>query len=273
MLTKVEVRTRQGTLLNLPLEDVDNGFIIEEIEGLDPVKATLVSSSVAQVDGAQYHSSRREPRNLKFKIGLEPDYINSSVKSLRTRLYSFFMPKSEVDLRFIDSDGLEVDISGRVESCDSPLFSKDPEVDVSIMCFAPDFYDRTPVVINELTTSTTDEILIPYEGTVETGVRFTLHVDRSLTQFNFYHRPPDGTLRSLNFARAMVVDDVLVISTVPGSKGAALTRANVVSSALDSISPQSNWIELQPGDNYIRVYAEGAGVPFDLEYTTKYGGL
>lgn len=273
MLTKVEVRTPQGTLLTLPLEDVENGFIVEDIAGLDPVKATLVSSSFAQIDGAQYHSSRREARNLKFKLGLEPDYVTSSVQSLRSRLYSFFMPKSVVDLRFVMSDGLEVDISGRVESFETPLFSKEPEVDISVMCFAPDFYDRNLVKISEMSTSTVNEILVDYEGTVEAGILFTLRPNRALTQFTIYHRPPDGSLRSLTFAAPLVAGDVLTISTVPGSKGAALSRASVVSSVLYGVDPRSNWIELQPGENYIRVYAEGAGVPFDIEYTTRYGGL
>ncbi len=56
MLIKVEARTSSGALLILPLDDVSSGYVVEEIEGLDPVKATLVSSSFAQADGEQYHT-------------------------------------------------------------------------------------------------------------------------------------------------------------------------------------------------------------------------
>ncbi len=99
MLVSLEVITRQFQSLLLPLNEVLNGFAVESIEGLEPVKATLVSSSFAQIDGAQYHSSRREPRNIKLKMGLEPDYVTDSVRDLRHRLYGFLMPKSEVTLR------------------------------------------------------------------------------------------------------------------------------------------------------------------------------
>jgi hypothetical protein len=153
MLTRVEVRTRRGTLLNLPLDDVENGLVINEIQGLDPVKATLVSSSFANQDGEQFHSSKREKRNIKLKMGLEPDYVLTTVKALRNRLYDFLMPQSEVTLRFYDDDGSYADIVGTVESNDAPVFTKDPGADISIVCFNPDFFDPNPVTESGMSTS------------------------------------------------------------------------------------------------------------------------
>lgn len=273
MLVRVEVHTRQGTMLNLTLDDVSEGIAVEEIEGLDPVKATLISSSFAQTDGEQYHSSRRETRNIKLKLGLEPDYINDSVQDIRTRLYNFLMPKTEVTLRFHMDSGLYVDILGRVESFETPLFSKDPAVDISLICFDPDFYDPISVTIDGLSTASTEEIVVPYEGTVETGILFTLNVNRSFSEFTLYHRPEDNNLRSLDFSTPLIAGDILQISTVSGQKRVTLTRSGTITSILYAMSPQSNWIELQPGDNRLRLYAEGAALPFEIEYTTKYGGL
>lgn len=273
MLTEVEVRTRQGDLLNLPLEDIDSGLIVQQIEGLDPVKATLVSSSFAQIDGEQYQSSRRETRNIKIQLGLEPNPLEDSVRGLRRQLYGFFMPETETNLRFIMDDGLNVDIVGRVESFESALFTAEPVVDISIICFDPDFVDPTPVEMSGTTVSSDAETLVEYEGTVETGIEFTLNVDRTIEEFTLYHRASDDTIRSLDFSAPLVAGDVLFISTIPGNKGATLTRAETVSSILYGISPQSVWTELTPGDNHIRVYAEGAGIPFDLKHSTKYGGL
>lgn len=272
MLTTIEVRNNQGALLSLPLEDISNGLIVEDVEGLDPVKATIVSSSFALMDGVQYHSSRREARNIKLRLGLEPDYVLTTVRDLRNRLYNFFMPKTEVSLRFY-VDGLTVNILGRVESFETPLFTKEPVVDISIICFDPDFIDLAPIKFSGMSTSASTETVVSYKGSVETGLQFALKVDRALTAFTFYHRPPDGTLRSLDFSASLVAGDVLTISTVSGAKGATLTRANTNSSLLYAISPQSNWIELMPGDNNIRVYAVGAGIPFDITYTNRYGGM
>ena len=273
MITKVEVRTTAGTLLTLPLDDISDGFVIEGIDGLDPVKATITSSGFANLDGAQYQSSRRETRNIVLGIGLEPDYVTNTVRDLRTHLYQFFMPKSQVSLRFYMSDGLTVDILGRVESFESPLFTKEPAVAISVICFDPDFTELDPVEIDDETVADSSEILVTYNGSVETGIIFELDVDRTLAEFTIYHRPPDGVVRSLDFAASLVADDVVKIDTIVGEKSAILTRASTDSSVLYGVSPQSTWIQLQPGDNYLRVYAVGAAIPFSIKYTTRHGGL
>lgn len=281
ILISVEVMNRAGSLLTLPLDDVSSGVIVESIEGLDPVKATLVSSSFAQVDGAHYESSRREARNIKMKMSLEPDYGVSSVQALRSRLYEFFMPKSEITLGFRHSDTAYKDflvhIPAHVETFDCPLFAKDPVADLSVVCYDPDFVDLEEVVhAFQTSSSTSDEagvLTIEYPGTVETGIQLELLVDRPLTQFTIYHTPPDGTLRTMDFAHDFVADDVLRVSTIVGAKSVIRSRAGVESSVLYALTPQSPWLELQPGTNKIRVYAEGAAIPYNIRYTNKYGGL
>jgi len=273
VLTKVEARNDQGVLLTLPLMDVSEGFIIQDIEGLDPVKATLVSSSFANLDGEQYQSSRREKRNLLFTLGLEPNYTTQTVKALRTRLYGHFMPKSNVNFRFFSDDFPTVDISGRVESFEAPLFAKDPEAKISLLCFNPDFYDSTPVLFNGNTTSGTTETLIDYSGTVESGIKFKITIPSTLVGFTIFNRPADNSIRSLEFLAPLNAGDVIEINTAAGSKGATLTRAGAGTSILYGVSPYSSWIEMMSGPNYIRVVAAGAAIPYTIEYTTKYGGL
>lgn len=273
MLVKVEARNGQGSLLTLPMEDVSSGLVVEDIQGLDPVKATIVSSSFAGQDGTQYHTSRRESRNIVFRLELQPDYFETTVRDLRTQLYKYFMPKSPSSLRFFTDDDLVVDISGRVESFETPLFTKEPSVDISIICFDPDFVELAPVELEGMTTSDTTETLIEYGGSVETGIQFVLEVDRTLTEFTVYHRLPDGTIRAMEFAYPLIAGDAFSVSSVSGDKEVVLTRSGTESPVLYSKSPQSGWIELENGDNYIRVYADGAGIPFSISYIPRHGGL
>lgn len=273
MLTTVEIKTALGTLLKLPLDSYSSGYVVESIEGLDPVKATLVSSSFAQIDGAQYQSSRREPRNIKLRLGLEPDFANNTVETLRTRLYEYLMPKSKVTLRFTQDTAEYVDIVARVETLETALFSNEPAIDISMMCFDPDFYVPTSVVIADQTVSTASEIMVPYLGTVETGILFTLSPVTQVNAFTIYHRTPDNLTRTMDFAGPVAAGNKLVISTLVGAKKVTKTASNVESSMLYALSPQSVWLELKPGANYIRVYSVGAQVPYTIEYTTRYGGL
>lgn len=275
MLNKVEVITDQGVLMTLPLEDVSQGYSVQGIDGLDPVKATLVSSSFAQMDGEQYQSSRRDKRNIILTLGYEPDFVNSTVQTLRKRLYGTFMPKSRVLLRFYQDGEPTVQIYGRVESFDSPKFTPEPTAVISILCFDPDFYDPIQANISGSTVANNVEFNHSYPGTVETGIQFKIFINRPLSEFTIYHRPSSDVTRSLVFSSAtpLAINDTVTISTVPGNKFVTLNKGGIQSSALFAVSPQSNWISLAPGDNALRIYSAGAAVPYAITYTTKYGGL
>lgn len=273
MLTKLEVRTDQGALLTLPLQDYSEGYVVEDITGLDPVNATIVSSSFAQLDGSEYQSSRRENRNLVIKLSFEPTAGTVSVQQLRSRLYGFFMPKSNVQLRFYEDTGLVVNISGRVESFVAPRFGQDPGATISIICFKPDFVEMGVLSFGGASTAGTTELVQNYDGSVETGFLFTMNINRAMSGFTIYSSPPDNSLRSLIFVAPLVAGDVVKISTVSGAKSAILTRGGVDGSILYGVSPYSNWMNLFPGPNKLRVQASGAAVPWSITYTNKYGGL
>jgi hypothetical protein len=271
MLYKVEVTNNRGSSLELPLADFSLGYIVEEITGLDPVKATIVTSGYAQQDGVQYQSSKREGRNLVFQLKYEPTLSSRTVKQLRKVLYDFFMPKTPVTLNFYDDEEETVEILGRVESFDSPLFAEEPKGTISIICPLPDFYDPTSTIVSNSTVSDSTEFVVDYDGSTETGVEFKMMVNRTLSDFIIYHRRPDNSQMALEFDGSLLAGDVLTINTNQGLKGAILTRAGSDSSVLYWIT--TSWIEMTPGPNRFRVYAEGAAVPFTIEYATKYGGL
>ena len=273
MLSTVEVRSTSGELLTLSLADPSNGFVVADIDGLGPVKAAIATSSFALMDGVQFQSARREGRNLLFKIELIPDYVTQSVEDLRWRLYDFFMTKAQVSARFILSGGLEVDISGIVEDCQPDIFSQEPTMNVVVFCTNPDLVDITPVVIEGDTVSDTTEMLIEYPGTVETGFVLTISADRDFDELDIYMRGPDNVTRVFNFGANMLDLDVITINTNQGSKSITITRAAVPFSALYGRSPQSAWLKLAKGDNYIRVAVEGDPIPYELTYTAKYGAI
>ena len=90
----------------LPLLDSSGGYSVKDIQGLDPGKASLVSTMLAQMDGGQLHNARRDPRNITMKLGIESDYLTNSVAGLRSGLYDFFMPKQSATLGFYFDDVL-----------------------------------------------------------------------------------------------------------------------------------------------------------------------
>lgn len=273
MLTKVEARNSAGNVLILPLQDISGGYTLKDVEGLDPVKATIVTSSFASFDGVQFEAAHRDSRNIVMKLGFSPDWITNTPKGLRDNLYKWFMSKRYVELRFYEDTGLVVRIVGRVESNDSPRFTSDPDASISIVCFLPDFIGMTTETISGTSVADATESTVTYDGTVETGFVFTLNVDRSISGFSLYQRGDDGVQYELDFAANLVSGDVVKISTVPGSKYATLTSGGVESSILYGVSPSSPWLVLSPGVNKLRLLISGAAIPYTIVYTDKYGGL
>lgn len=274
MLTQVNATSAQGSLLSLPFGQITSGIYIKDIEGLEPVKATIVSSSFPNTTGETYQASKREARDIKIRLGIEPDYISEEPKDVRRRLYQFFMPNTFVDLKFTDSDALEVDISGMIESFEAPLFVQEPEAFVTIRCFDSDFVEfGNTIEINSNTVSNTLDMEIEYEGTVETGIEFYLQVDRDVDEFTIYNTLPNGKFRQFDFAWPLHNGDQVNVLTSPGNKKVQLVRTGITSSLLYAVTPQSAWIDLYPGTNLFRAYAEGAPIPFLLIYYNRYGGL
>jgi hypothetical protein len=274
MITVVEVRNPQGELLTLTLGDSNVGILIEDIEGLEPVSASISSSTYANLPGVQYQSSRREQRDIVLKLELEPDYVtNQTVRDLRRILYRFFMPQSPVFLRFLLSDQPDVNIAGRVKDFGNPFFAKDAKVNIPIVCFDPDFLQVYDEGFSGSTTSGTTETAVDYEGTVDTGVIFTLNVNRSMSDLTLHNRLPDNTQQTFNFVAPMVSGDILTISSVAGAKSVMLTHAGVPDSILYGMELPSDWITLSLGTNYFRASASGAAVPYTVAYTPRYGGL
>lgn len=272
-LFKVSVISESGQTFEFPLQDMSAGYYVADIQGLDPVKAALAMSKFGSADGAQYQGSRRESRNVVIDLGYNPDYVTNSVASLRAALYAAMIPKAEVKLRFHHTEGLVVGATGRVESFESPLFVRTPKSTISILCGDPDFYDinETSVPLNTVSGTTESEIV--YQGDVWSGFRIEVAVNRSIAGLDFTHRGPDNVINPISLVYSLIAGDQVVISTVPGNKGAWLTRASETSSILYGIDPSSSWPRFRNGINYVRLQVAGAAIPYAIKYTTKYGGL
>lgn len=273
MITRVVVQNTQGNTLSLTLQDTPNGYEVRDIQGLGPVKASLVSSQMAQVDGAQPQSSRRDTRNITMKIGFKPDYIQHSVSSLRRNLYNFFAPKAVIMTSWYDDASLYAVSTATVESCENNMFSDDPEVDLSLICYDPDFLAPAPIEVDGNTVPDLSVNTIHYTGTATVGIILEIAANRDMTGFQVYNTKPDNTVQKFDFEGQILNGDVVTITSIALRKTATITRSIQTDSALFYVQAPVDWITLDQGDNDIRVYSEDDPVPYTILYTPKYVGL
>ncbi len=272
-LTKIEAVNAAGDVLSLELADYSNGLLLEGVDGLDPVKASLSGSGYAGKDGALFQSSKREIRSLSIFIAFAQNFVTTKAPDLRATLYAYFMPKTAVTIRFYMGEELTVTALCRVEKTSSNMFSRNPGAKIDLVAFDPDFLDLEETSDGYATVEDTDQETIAYQGTTETGFRIDVSVDRELDQITFYLTNPDGTLRSLDVTYDMIAGDILTINTIRGDKRVEILRSGISTPILYAMSVQSSWLELFPGENLIRGYAIGDAILYTVTYTARYGGL
>lgn len=274
MFSSMEVLTSQGELLTLQLTDDSAGISIQDVEGLGRMKATLVSSSFAGQNGADYQGATLPPRNITMLLGIDPDPTVSTVRDLRLLIENIFDPKSQITMTFFDDEvTYGYQIIGEVEDCDPARFTQTPAMSISVMCYDPTFYDPTPVVISSLTTADTVATDMQYVGTADTGMTLTVNVNRTMSGFSLYYIDPSSRTWTLDFSYSLLAGDVVTICSIPGGKFANVFRAGTTSPALYAIPSQSIWPIFSRGSNSLRISADGAAVPASVTYTTRYGSF
>lgn len=275
MLNELIVENENGNQLTFPLRVGKKSYRVFSFEGLGPVKASLSSSVFAQIDGSNFHSARRDVREIKFQIDLIPNYADETAFSLRQKLYTIFMPKSKVTLYFRDQNNSLYNIEGVVEVFEASLFSQENTIDVNIICFDPDFVDSSSYEITGNTTATLGGTEFEYRGSTNTGITFQMKPNRALTDLSIYHRSPTMVEVQMDYQGSIKAGDELIINTNVGEKNVLRTdwSNGYRYPSLHYLSPSSKWISLSPGTNLLRVYSEGAPVPYSIKYTPRYGGL
>lgn len=278
MLTTIEFIKKDGGVLTLPIYAPTN-FAVMDVQGLDPVKANVVTSNFSQMDGTRYETSRREMRNLIFKIRMlsTPD---ASVQDLRKQLYSYLLPKTDVTIKFTQDHTNSFIINGHIESFEAPIFVKEPEAIISVLCFDPDFYSSQTLIASgtSVLSNSTNNLSLNYLGEIDTGFKFRLTANTTIENLTIRNTLYDGSVKEMFFANdpyLLISGDILEVNTTPGNKYVKRFYGGVGSgtSMLYTLSRTSDWLKLYPGYNYIKVVSSANNQPYTIEYTNKYGGL
>jgi len=261
----------------------DDPVQIREIIGLQPVKASMGSSVLATGRGEHFQGSSVGNRNIVLTLGLNPDWEDQTVASLRLLLQGYFMPEQWLKLRFFTDDYPVVDIEGIVESFEPNLFAQDPEIQISILCHQPDFVEPDIVVIkgivpNSLTDGDPIEYVIDYQGTVSTG--FELFVTATEFKPTYNDRLIVVNQGPVKY-EFMNVDPVSLdadwrynLTTIKTDRRVETVDTDGVrNNLLKNMLQPSTWPEFKPGENIFSVGATESGLAWELRYSNRFGGL
>lgn len=285
MLTNLEVYSSLSSAPDLPLqlggrEDVDL-IHIRNITGLGPVKADINTTQYGSGDGGFYTGGSIGIRNIVMTLGFNPDWVEHTVASLRQIVYGYFMSNQPVTLRLFRDDGPTVEINGYCESNEPDIFSKDPEMPISVVCPMPDFVAVAPSVVTGTAQPDPVESEFTLVGNVDTSGRVVLTpiVDDPSPTYDgtvtLEHKTlaPGANIFKVTGSVATGMD--LIIDSARGAKVAENVIALEHINLLNSMTADSKWLALRPGTNMLRVLLDAAAADkaWTLTYYERFGGL
>lgn len=268
------------TLTNNP------NYTLYKIDGLEPPKVNVHTSSNATSDGSTVNSVRVEERNLVLYMTIEGD-----VETNRINLYKYFPYKKEIEL-YYKNDTRDVFIEGYVEHIEVGHFDQKQIAQISIICPQPYFKAIDEVVsyfsevsknfqfpfsiaksgieFSTLTANIRKSIL--NTGEVESGMIIELTAIATVVNPIIYDVLKRTHIK-LNFT--MLNNDKIVINTYQGKKSITLTRGGITTNAMGYMTPDSDWLTLDLGDNVFTYAADSGNSALQIAFTTTamYGGV
>ena len=289
----------QSLILEL-LHPEKSGFIVQEVTGLGPSKASINITENATSNGASFNSARVNARNIVLTLKLMAD---PEVETTRQRSYKYFPLTKRVKL-IIEADNRICETYGYVESNEPIIFSQSEFTQISIVCPDPNFYS----VGNTITVfagiepmfrfpfsneSLNDNLLIMgdiilnqertvyYTGESEVGITIVIHSMGEVTNLTIYNVTTresmfiDTTKLALLTGFGIIESDDIIISTVKGHKTIQLLRNGVYTNILNVLGKNADWFQLAQGDNIFTFTAESgdSNLQFRVENQIVYEGV
>lgn len=301
MIKSVTITNHLNESIKLSLtEPEESGFIIESIEGLGPVKATVHFTELATFDGAVDNSARLDSRNIVMKLRF---LENPTIEDTRLSTYKYFPIKQNITFT-IETDNRLCSTIGRIESNEPEIFSNEEGCQISILCPDPYFY----AVSDELLTfygvnplfefpfsneSLSDPLIefgeiytmtegtIYYEGDAEVGILIEIHAIGEASGLTIYNsgtrkfmKISDSKLAAL-MGSGIVAGDRITINTTRGNKGITLLRNGVVTNILNALEKPISWFTLVKGNNtFVYTADEGlTNLQFRISHKIVYEGV
>jgi hypothetical protein len=305
MITKIQVTNADNEVLEMSLRNPGNtGFLLLDVDGLEPAKANINMINMATDDGGRFNYANLNSKNIVFTIALVPDYsMLETLEDLRQDSYRYFPIKKQVKVE-VFSENRSVEIYGYIESNSIDIFTNKVITQISIVCPSPYFrslgegifnfngeidmfefpFSNESLVTNLIEVSAISNVILSnvfYEGDVETGFLIKIHAIGAVENISIFNETTKESLIINTDVIELIMEgpieagDDIIISTVKGSKYAILVRDGVTTNILNSLDPTSKWLYFKRGDNVFSFTAEDGieNLQVSLQYAALFEGV
>lgn len=266
------VNTDDSTAINF--NAIYGGFIIDTIDGIYEINATLNTTQYGATDGSHYSSTVVPQRNIVITGRILNDYKNK-----RDMLYRVFRPGSNGRFEYTEEGETRV-IDYHMEKCDiGDTGKKIKQVQISLICEDP--YFRGVQDVRVIMAAWLSQFEFPHEFLEEgeefgvrsesvmstinnqngvNGIGMTIRIGATgpVTNPKLYH-VEKGEYIAIGTDEnpfEMDADDQVVIETTTGKKRVYRIRNNVQTTIDEYLDPASEFLQLDTGENTLRYAAD-----------------
>lgn len=245
----------------LTLTQNESNYQVVNVEGLNPPKAKINTSAIANMDGERFKSSKLEMRNIVLTIR-----VNGCVEENRLNLYGFFRTGQWCKIYYSNANR-NVFIEGYCETIETNLFTLNQQMQISIIC--PDPYLKSMRTIHADISKVFGNFEFPFDieaegiefasydagretlivnaGEIENGIRITMTaIGGNVTNPIIYN---SITYEHLKLNMTINAGDVVVIDTRKGQKSVKKISNAVETNIINLIDDGSAWLKLKVGSN------------------------
>lgn len=245
-------------------------FVLKTAEGLGPTEIDVF------IKGGVYQGSKPQNREITLLVTLNPDYnTGQTSEELRELLYPLMSPMAgtALQIQLLKYNSVEpmAWTEGYVKRMEPNLFSKDPEVQITISCTSAHFVGATVNIDTIPFGAGFNFPALPNVGSAQTGFFTSLTFQQTAYLFTLEHYGTNG-VQKVYVEGTFAANSSIVIDTNVGSKGVWLDvpgqpRKNIMA----QVHKDNKWILLNPGAN--RLVTNTIMVMNWLYYTPKYKGV
>lgn len=266
----------------------ENGFIITNVDGLNPQSSSLNFMESSIVDGRTWTGSHVSGRDITISF-----YIEKEPERARKLLYKIARPKDKITIHFDDQD-TTYKASGYIANVDVGYFEEMTKAQIGMQCegaylekdgtnehvsentvkkFSFPFHTNSGESIIFGTTSNKATLIVENAGEVETGAIFRLKSTQSIN---------NPTITNINTGESMGIsgelpeDSILEISTESGHRSISFISKSTgkKTNKLSKKASVFHWLPIYLGTNIFEVQCSGdKRITVECIFSERYIGI
>lgn len=257
-------------------------YTAKTIDGMDPTDVDVTLAQTSSGTGI-YIGRREQLREITLNINLNPDYgIGQTPEALREELYLLNPINEDASLDYrLMLDGVEVAMTPvYIKRVESAIFDKNTLMQLVLASTSGVFKRRTAISVPDPEL----DVVFPVfhnAGSAMSGFRLELDFLAAATKFGLRQTAPTDDLileKIPTNPDLFLAGDRLIIDTNIGQRGVWRKRAGATESMMGSLTQESVWLSLFPGNNTLEVLLDPATHASTIdwkmyEHTPKYRGV